>query len=83
MKLFLSGEDIKTTENSGGLYLTAKELEELKIVDPEKDSSEEIDRKIRAFFFPPHHGAKIILAGKEYTLVNKEILEHLAKLIRE
>ena len=83
MELFLSGKDIETTENSGGLYLTAKELERLKIVDPAKDSTEEIDRKIRAFFFPPHHGAKIILAGKEYTLVNKEVLEHIAKLIHK
>ena len=83
MKLFLSNEKIETTKNSGGLYLTAKELENLKVVDPTKDSSAEIDRKIRAFFFPPHHGAKIILAGKEYTLVNKEVLEYIAKLIHQ
>ncbi|OGM99422.1 MAG: hypothetical protein A2817_03405 [Candidatus Yanofskybacteria bacterium RIFCSPHIGHO2_01_FULL_39_8b] len=83
MKLFMEGRLIETKENHGGLYLTAKDLENLKIVNPDKDSAEDIDRKIRAFFFPPHHGAKIILAGKEYTLLNKEMLEYLATLINK
>lgn len=82
MKLFLNQSTIETTKNSGGTYWTRQDLEKLKMIDPVRDSAEEIDRKIRAFFFPPYHGAKITLAGKEYTLVNKEILEYIAKFIK-
>jgi methionyl-tRNA formyltransferase len=34
-----------------------------------------IDRKIRAFWFPPYDGAFIQMAGKEYTLVHDKILK--------
>lgn len=82
MELFLSDQVIETTENSGGTYWTRQDMEKFKIIDPAHDSSEDIDRKIRAFFFPPHSGATIPLAGKEYTLINQEILELYAKFIQ-
>lgn len=75
--LFISDNDIPTLPNSGGLYLTGLQLEEMKIVDLTKDSAEEIDRKVRAFFFPPYSGAKLIVAGKEFTLINQEILNQI------
>lgn len=81
MEDFMITGSVATHPNCGGLYLNRQQLENLKMIDPQKDSPEEIDRKIRAFFFPPHHGAKIILAGKEYTLINKGILEDIAKIM--
>lgn len=81
MELFANGETITTSENTGGLYLTAKELEEMKVIDQEKDSPEEINRKIRAFFFPPYTGAKLIIKGQEFTLLNNELLSYIDKLI--
>lgn len=81
MKLFLTEDRIPTALNKGGLYLTAKQLEEMKEIDPEKDSLKEIHKKIRAFFFPPYKGALINIKGEEFTLINNEILEYLAKLL--
>ena len=83
MELFVSGETIITSENTGGLYLTAKQLEEMKVVDPEKDSPEEINRKIRAFFFPPYTGAKLIIKGQEFTLLNNDLLDYIHRLINK
>lgn len=77
--MFRRGEEIKTTANKGGIYLSADELEALKRVDLEKDSPEIIDRKIRAFFYPPHTGAKISASGREYTLANEAVLKSLTK----
>jgi methionyl-tRNA formyltransferase len=44
------------------------------------DSAEEIDKKINALWFPPYHGASIVIDGKRYSLVNDEILNKLAML---
>lgn len=57
----------------GGRHLSRKEMEELKIVNPGDD----IDAKIRAFWFPPYDGACVEIDGKKYTLVNRSILEKL------
>lgn len=77
--LLMSAEEIKTLPNSGGLYITGSQLEAMKVVDLAKDSPEEIDRKVRAFFFPPYTGAKLVVGGREFTLINEDIL----KLIHE
>lgn len=58
-----------------GVYVSRKEMEEMKKIDVEKD---DIDLKIRAFWFPPYDGAYIELKGRKYTLVNREILEDIA-----
>lgn len=59
-----------------GKYISRNEMNELKKVDLEKD---DLDLKIRAFWFPPFDGAFIEVHGKRYTLVNDEILNSLAK----
>ncbi len=80
MTLFIEGKEIPTSPNNGGLYLTAKELEKLKQIWPEKDSDQVIDRKIRAFFFPPHTGAFVEAGGKRFEVVNQAVLDYLASL---
>lgn len=79
MAMFINGKKIITTPNEGGVYLTGEELEALKEVDLENDSPEVIDRKIRAFFFPPYSGAKIRVNGNEYTLANDATLKACVK----
>ena len=81
--LFTSNEEIPTSPNSGGLYLTGEQLEEMKTIDLTKDSAEEISRKVRAFFFPPYTGAKLIVGGKEFTLINQDILNLLYEKIHK
>lgn len=78
--LLLSDKKIRTVKNSGGLYLTKKQLEDLKTIDLKLDTLETINKKIRAFFFPPYSGAKIRIQGEEFTLVNNELLEYLSKI---
>lgn len=83
MELFMSGKPIRTRENTGGLYLTGTQLEKLKEVFPGKESPAEIERKIRAFFFPPYHGAYVMLGGKKYTLLDDEMLRALADMLKK
>ncbi|MFC3768613.1 formyltransferase family protein [Paenibacillus sp. GCM10012303] len=60
-------------------YLSKKMIEEMKVIS-EEDNSESIDKKIRAFWCPPFHGAGITLHGKRYTLINDSILNELKEL---
>lgn len=41
-------------------------------------NNDDIDTKIRAFWFPPYDGAYVMMNGKKYTLVNDFILSSLA-----
>ena len=75
----LSGFPIRTKKNKGGLYLTGKQLEAMKEVG-KNERPEMIDRKIRAFFFPPYSGATMTIHGKKYTLINEDILAFLSNL---
>lgn len=64
---------LPTTPNVGGRYITRNEMEEMKQIQPGDD----VDRKIRAFWFPPYRGAFIEIDGKPYTLVNDQVLSSL------
>lgn len=79
LELIISNKRLLKKKNTGGVSCTKKEMEAAKIINFEKESSSAINRKIRAYFFPPHSGAKIIKDGHEYTLINKEILKYLHK----
>ncbi len=57
-----------------GIYISRDEMNRLKRIDLDKD---DLDLKIRAFWFPPYDGAFIEVNGKKYTLVNEEILKSL------
>ncbi|MFZ6010082.1 MAG: formyl transferase, partial [Bacteroidota bacterium] len=67
---------LKSSPNNGGRYISRKEMEQLKKILPGDD----INRKIRAFWFPPYVGAFIEIEGKKYTLVNQQVLMSLANL---
>jgi methionyl-tRNA formyltransferase len=56
-----------------GRYVTRDQMEEMKRVLP----CDDIDKKIRAFWFPPYTGAFIEINGKKYTLINDELLQSL------
>ena len=60
-----------------GRYISKQDFEELRRIQPD-NSLEEIDRKVRAFWCPPHSGAYIELQGKEFTLVNEEVLRRIS-----
>ena len=64
---------IRLSKNIGGRYISRKEMEAMK----EIKEGDDIDRKIRAFWYPPYDGAYIKIKGEKYTLVNRKILENL------
>ena len=64
-------------DNSKGTYITRKQMNEMKEIKLDELNSEDLDLKIRAFWFPPYDGAYIEINGKKYTLVDKEILDKL------
>lgn len=57
-----------------GTYISRDQMEEMKKIK----SDDDIDLKIRAFWFPPYSGANIDIKGKKYTLVNDFILKQIA-----
>ena len=64
---------LPSSQITGGRHLSRAELEKLKVIVPGDD----IDTKIRAFWFPPYDGAIVEINGKKYTLVNRNILQTL------
>lgn len=65
------------TENQKhkGTYISREQMEKMKEIDMQND---DIDLKIRAFWFPPYDGANIDIGGKKYTLINKDILKSIS-----
>lgn len=60
-----------------GTYISRDEMNQMKLIPIEDLEKEDLDLKIRAFWFPPYDGAGIEINGKIYTLVNREILKTL------
>ena len=61
-----------------GKYRSKEEFEKIRRIK-DTDSLDEIERKIRAFWYPPYEGAVIKIQNKEFTIINKQILEDLKK----
>jgi methionyl-tRNA formyltransferase len=51
------------------------ELEELRRIQPGDD----VDRKLRAFWYPPWPGATLPVDGRELTLVDEGLLGEVAQ----
>ena len=59
-----------------GRHFTKQDFENLRKIHP-GDTLDEIERKIRAFWYPPYEGASVEIQGKEFTLVNQDILKEI------
>ena len=58
--------------------MSENQMNDMKVLHLETLAQEEdLDTKIRAFWFPPYDGAYVEINGKKYTLVNEEILKTL------
>ena len=64
---------LSSINNNGGRYVSRLEMESLKEIMPTDD----VSRKIRAFWFPPYDGAFMIVNGVKCTLVDRKILDGL------
>jgi methionyl-tRNA formyltransferase len=74
----LAGEELPRTPQGEGRYVTREEFEELRRVRPGDD----IERKLRAIWYPPHPGAVIELDGRTLTLVDERLLAETADAYR-
>ena len=66
---------LPTTENGSGRYVSRVQMEAMK----EIKAGDDVRRKIRAFWFPPYHGAFMMVDGVKCTQVSEEILTTLAE----
>jgi methionyl-tRNA formyltransferase len=74
----LAGEELPREPQGEGRYVSRAELEELRVVRPGDD----LDRKLRAFWYPPWPGAVIEVEGRRLTLVDDALLGELAAAYR-
>ncbi|WP_271397044.1 formyltransferase family protein [Salinicoccus roseus] len=60
-----------------GRYINKKQFETMKYINP-NDSQELIDKKIRAFWYPPYEGAKVKVGNKYYTIIGQDLLDEIS-----
>ncbi|WP_270549448.1 formyltransferase family protein [Eggerthella lenta] len=75
---FVSGEEVRAIpqDPASGAYYSRKLFEESKRVRLDEDP-EAIERRIRAFWIPPHEGAYVEIGGERFYLATKEMLDGL------
>lgn len=78
--LALTGEPLARTPQGEGRTFTKKDFLRLRKIVPE-DDAEMVDRKIRAFWYPPYVGAEVEVGGRMYTLVSEEIMASLGRAL--
>jgi methionyl-tRNA formyltransferase len=79
MRRALAGEELPREPQGDGRYVDREEFEALRRVRPGDD----LERKLRAFWYPPHPGAVIEVDGRELTLVDERLLREAADAYRD
>jgi methionyl-tRNA formyltransferase len=79
MRRALAGEELPREPQGAGRYVSREEFEALRRVRPGDD----LERKLRAFWYPPYPGAVIELDGRELTLVDERLLREAAGAYRD
>jgi methionyl-tRNA formyltransferase len=75
----LAGEELPREPQGEGRYVDRAEFESLRLVHPGDD----LDRKLRAFWYPPHPGAVLEFDGRRLTLVDDGLLADVADAYRD
>ena len=75
----LRGDELPRTPQGEGSYVTREELEEMRRIQPGDD----LERKVRAFWYPPWPGATVEIDGRAVTVVDDRRLRELAELYRD
>jgi methionyl-tRNA formyltransferase len=79
MRKVLGREELPRAVQGEGRYVTREDFEALRIVRPGDD----LERKLRAFWYPPHPGAEIEIEGQRLTVVDESRLAELAEVYRD
>jgi methionyl-tRNA formyltransferase len=75
----LAGEELPREPQGAGRYISREEFEGLRVVRPGDD----LARKLRAFWYPPHPGAVVEVDGRRLTLVDEALLAEIAEAYRD
>ena len=78
-ELVVKGKLPREHQDENGRYFSKENFEEMRKIDV-NDTIEVINRKIRAFWYPPFDGASININNKEYTVINENILKDISEL---
>tara|TARA_B110000438_G_C15818626_1_gene653171 strand:- start:3549 stop:4268 length:720 start_codon:yes stop_codon:yes gene_type:complete len=76
INILFDSKKLKSIPQFNGQYFSKKDFEKNREIFLE-DSNEEIDKKIRAYWYPPFEGAYIKRKGEKIFVINKKILELL------
>jgi methionyl-tRNA formyltransferase len=78
----LAGEDLPRTPQAGlgpSRYVDRVEFESLRVVR----AGDDVERKLRAFWYPPYPGAVLEVDGRRLTLVDEALLAEVADVYRD
>jgi methionyl-tRNA formyltransferase len=75
----LGGEVLPREPQGQGRYIDRAEFESLRVVRPGDD----LERKLRAFWYPPHPGAVLEVDGRQLTLMDERLLAEVADAYRD
>ena len=78
----VDGRELPRESQDDGRYVTRDEFEALRKVPPD-ETPETLERRIRAFWYPPYDGATIEIAGRTVSLVDRKLLAEVAAANRE
>lgn len=76
MTKIINDENLTLTKQGNGNYYSLSDFENAKRISL-NDNKLDIDKKIRAFWYPPYEGAFIEMNGQKYSLVNDDVLHHM------
>jgi methionyl-tRNA formyltransferase len=79
MERALAGDELPRRPQREGRYMNRAEFDDLRRVRPGDD----LERKLRAFWYPPYPGALIEVDGRELTLVDERLLAEAADAYRD
>jgi methionyl-tRNA formyltransferase len=79
MDRVLGGEELPRAPQGDGRYVSGEEFERLRVVEPGDD----LERKLRAFWYPPYPGALVEVDGRLLTLVDDRLMEEIAGAYRD
>jgi methionyl-tRNA formyltransferase len=78
MAMAMAGEELPREPQGEGRYVSREDFERMRRVGPGDD----LERKLRAFWYPPWPGAVTEVDGREVTLVDEQLLNELAEVYR-
>lgn len=79
INLTLEGKPLPRVKQGHGRYITRDDFESMRTLELNEHEFI-IRRKIKAFWYPPYHGATITINEKEYTLIDEDILKEIGDL---